>query len=134
MTGKGLWAELEFMEGAECQKLLKGELFHILWMDVNPNSAQALPVSGLSTGSFSLPLSSVLPRFTPSNFYFGLVYSLPLPGPWLYYAAARVISTYLLILLKSGKPHATARSASLGHAKEPQGCERPGTCKRPFLP
>ena len=26
MTGKGLWAELEFMEGAECKKMLKGEL------------------------------------------------------------------------------------------------------------
>ena len=28
MTGKGLWAELEFMEEAECVKMLKGE--HIL--------------------------------------------------------------------------------------------------------
>ena len=30
MTGKGLWAELEFMEEAECKEMLKGE--HILFV------------------------------------------------------------------------------------------------------
>ena len=78
MTGKGLWAELEFMEEAECKEMLKGE--HILFNIVHffftlqmvgdgcqlselETNIQALPGSGPSTDSFSPPLSSVLPRF-----------------------------------------------------------------------
>ena len=73
-----MWAELEFMEEAECIKMLKGE--HILFNIVHffftlqmvgdgcqlselERNIQALLGSGPSTDSFSPPLSSVLPRF-----------------------------------------------------------------------
>ena len=83
MTGKGLWAELEFMEGAECKKMLKGEqLTHILWMiDVNPCSAQPKEYSG-TAGEWTehrqfLPsIEFCAAKVFYSYLFFGLVYAM----------------------------------------------------------
>ena len=81
VTGKGLWAELELIGEAECLDLLKGLLLFYVhlsialpWIlsklssasvrvfDLLKSICKALPMSGLSTGSFSPPLNFVRPR------------------------------------------------------------------------